>query len=365
MTTTTVIEGALSRRLEEMQRRSDEISDLLASPEVYNDPKQMQLLGREQSELNEPVGLFQRLRGVQTNAAEAREMLDDASDEADRDYLREEIESLEAQERALVEQLMELLKPRDPNDARDVIMEIRAAEGGAEAGLWAGDLMRMYMRYAETKRWKVEVLDLDESGQGSVSSATLEIRGKGAYSRLKFESGVHRVQRVPATETQGRIHTSTATVAVLPKAEEVDIEIRDEDLEMQMYRAGGPGGQNVNKVSTAVRIRHIPSGEVVECQTQRSQLQNRVQALEILRARLYERELMKAQEEYGSLRRSQVGRGERAEKIRTYNFRENRITDHRIGLTMHNLSAMLEGNLDPLLDALSVAAEKEPEPSTP
>ncbi len=355
----TVIEEAIVQRLQDMQRRYDEIVDRQGHAEVLADPRQLQALGREQSELEDPVNIFRALRQTQAGIADARTLLDETQDDADRAYFREELESLQQRESALIGQLMEILRPRDPNDSRDVIVELRAGEGGAEAGIWAGDLMRMYVRYAENRGWKVDVLDSDEDGMGSVSSASFEIRGKGAYSRFKFESGVHRVQRVPATEAQGRIHTSTATVAVLPKAEEVDVQIRDEDVEMQMYRAGGPGGQNVNKVSTAVRLTHIPSGEVVTCQTERSQLQNRMRAMDLLRSRLYEKELAKAQEAYGSLRRSQVGRGERAEKIRTYNYRENRVTDHRIGLTMYNLERMLEGQLDPLLDALSVAAEKE------
>jgi peptide chain release factor 1 len=244
-----------------------------------------------------------------------------------------------------------------------VIVEIRGAEGGQEANLWAGDLMRMYMRYAELRGWKVEVLNTSETDLGGIKEVTFEIHGRGAYSRLKFEGGTHRVQRVPATEAQGRIHTSTATVTVLPKADEVDVDIREDDLRVDVYRAGGHGGQGVNTTDSAVRLTHLPTGIVVTCQDERSQLKNKARALEVLRSRLFEMELRRQHEAVGALRRLQVGSGERAEKIRTYNFRENRVTDHRINLTVHNLDRVLEGALDPLIDALSLAARSEEEPA--
>jgi peptide chain release factor 1 len=268
---------------------------------------------------------------------------------------QEEIASVEPQLEDVVGSLQEFLRPRDPNDARDVILEIRGAEGGQEANLWAADLMRMYMKYAELKAWKVEVLNTSETDLGGIKEVIFEIHGRGVYSRLKWEGGGHRVQRVPETEAQGRIHTSSATVSVLPKAEEVDVQIRDEDLRVDVYRAGGHGGQGVNTTDSAVRLTHLPTGLVVTCQDERSQLKNKARAMEVLRSRLFEMELRRQQEEVGSARRSQVGSGARGDKIRTYNFRENRVTDHRIGLTLYNLDRVLQGQLDPLIDALAEA----------
>jgi peptide chain release factor 1 len=255
--------------------------------------------------------------------------------------------------------MQEFLRPRDPNDERDVIFEIRGAEGGQEANLWAAELMRMYMKYAELMGWKTEVLNTSETDLGGIKEVIFEIHGRGAYSKLKWEGGGHRVQRVPETETQGRIHTSAATVSVLPKAEEVDVQIKDEDLRIDVYRAGGHGGQGVNTTDSAVRLTHLPTGLVVTCQDERSQLKNKARAMEVLRSRLFDMELRKQHEEVGSLRRGQVGSGERGSKIRTYNFRENRVTDHRIGLTLYTLDRVLEGQLDPLIDALAEAERAE------
>ena len=284
----------------------------------------------------------------------ALKRLEDARVRGD-ELAREEIESITPQVEAIMGELQEFLRPRDPNDARDVILEIRGAEGGQEANLWAADLMRMYMKYAELKGWKVEVLNTSETDLGGIKEVIFEIHGRGAYSRLKWEGGGHRVQRVPETEAQGRIHTSAATVSVLPKAEEVDVQVRDEDLRVDVYRAGGHGGQGVNTTDSAVRLTHLPTGLVVTCQDERSQLKNKARALEVLRSRLFEIELRRQQEQVGTARRLQVGSGERGSKIRTYNFRENRVTDHRIGLTLYNLDRVLEGQLDPLIDALAEA----------
>jgi peptide chain release factor 1 len=351
----TFVEDALLKRLSEMEQRNDEIAAEMSRPEVLSDRQALQKLGREQRTLQEPLAVYDQLKAVLRELEDLQPMLDNSADPELRELAREDAERVGAERERLVEEVRELLRPRDPNDDRNVIMEIRAAEGGAEAGLWAGDLLRMYLKYAEAHRWKPEILGTNETEAGGIREVSFEIRGQGAYSRLKFESGVHRVQRVPTTEASGRIHTSTATVAVMPEADEVEVEIKDDDLRIDVFRSGGHGGQSVNTTDSAVRITHLPTGEVVQCQDERSQLKNKAKAMAVLRARLYERQLATHNEAVGGLRRSQVGTGERAEKIRTYNYRENRVTDHRIGLTVHNLTNVLEGQVDQIMDALAAA----------
>jgi len=343
------------RRLQEASERSAELSTELSDPATFGDARRAAELGREQVELAPVVERYERYQTLLGQIAQAEDLLNDGADDDLRDLARAELEEVEPQVEEVVASLQEFLRPRDPNDQRDVILEIRGAEGGQEANLWAAELMRMYMKYGELKGWKTEVLNTSETDLGGIKEVIFEVHGRGAYSRLKWEGGGHRVQRVPETETQGRIHTSAATVSVLPKAEEVDVQIRDEDLRVDVYRAGGHGGQGVNTTDSAVRLTHLPTGLVVTCQDERSQLKNKARAMEVLRSRLFEMELRKQQEEVGSLRRGQVGSGERGSKIRTYNFRENRVTDHRIGLTLYSLDRVLEGQLDPLLDALSEA----------
>jgi len=344
-----------------MKQRWDEISGELAKPEVSSDPDALQRYGREQAEIGDTVSRYEKYLAVNAELAETQTMLDDALDDDMRTFVRDEVRRLEGERDQLLAELRELLRPRDPNDERNVIVEIRAGTGGEEAGLFAGELMRMYTRYAEARRWKTEPLNTNETDLGGIKEAILEVRGKGAYSRLKWESGVHRVQRVPTTEAGGRIHTSTATVVVMPEAEEVDLSIDPNDLQIDVYRSGGHGGQSVNTTDSAVRLTHKPSGLVVICQDERSQLKNKARAMSVLRARLYERERLRAQAETDLMRRSQVGSGERAEKIRTYNFPQNRVTDHRIGVTLHNLPEVMQGAIEPLIDQLALAAEREAE----
>ncbi len=315
-------------------------------------------LARERSELEPVVRKYREYKKVNDSLAQAREMLAEADPEI-KALAESEAAALAPRLAALEKELKSLLLPRDPRDERNVIVEIRAGAGGEEAGLFAADLFRMYTRYAEKHNWKTELLSQNDTGVGGFKEVIFEVKGKGAFSRLKFESGVHRVQRVPSTESSGRIHTSTATVAVLAEVDEVEIGIPEKDVKMEVYRSSGAGGQNVQKNATAVRLTHVPTGMVVQCQDERSQLQNRTRAMSILRARLYEIEVEKRRAEIENTRRSQVGSAERSEKIRTYNFPQSRITDHRVGVSLHNMAAVLDGEIDPFIDELSQRDESE------
>ena len=338
-------------RLAELEARYEEISRQLSTPEAASNPANLADLGRELSRLEPVVSGLREWRSVRTELDEARAMADDPDEEM-RTMAREEIDRLTARSITLEDELRSHLVPRDPNDDRDVIVEVRAGAGGEEASLFAADLYRMYARYAERRRWKVDVMSTSESEAGGLKEVIAEVRGDGAYSRLKFESGVHRVQRVPSTEAQGRIHTSTATVSVLPEADEVEIQIDEKDLRIDVYRSSGPGGQSVNTTDSAVRITHLPTGLMVAIQDEKSQHKNRAKAMSVLRARLLEAEQQRQAAERGDERRSHVGSGERSEKIRTYNFPDDRVTDHRIGVTVHNLPGLLEGDLDRMIEPL-------------
>ena len=338
-------------RLAELEARYEEVSRQMSTPAAASDPSALANLGRELSRLEPIVTTMREWRAVREELDRTRTMADDP-DEGMRTMAREEMARLSSREAKLDETLRVQLVPRDPNDDRDVIVEVRAGAGGDEASLFAADLYRMYARYAERRRWKVEVLSTSESGSGGIKEVIAEVRGDGAYSRLKFESGVHRVQRVPVTEASGRIHTSTATVSVLPEADEVEIQIDEKDLRIDVYRSSGPGGQSVNTTDSAVRVTHLPTGLMVAIQDEKSQHKNRAKAMSVLRARLLEIEQDRLAAERGDERRSQVGSGERSEKIRTYNFPDDRVTDHRVGVTVHNLPGLLEGDLDRLVEPL-------------
>lgn len=339
-------------RLADVEARYEELNRLMADLQVVTNPDLLRQYGQEVAELEELVQTYRHARKVGGQLADTRAMLDDSLDEEMLALVEDEISSLERQEAELTDRLQVLLLPKDPNDEKNVIVEIRAGTGGDEAGLFAADLYRMYVRYAEMQRWKAQLLSSHPTGIGGFKEVIFEVQGRGAYSHLKYESGVHRVQRVPETESSGRIHTSTATVAVLPEMEEVEVQIDLNDIRVDVYRSQGAGGQSVNTTDSAVRITHMPTGMVVACQDERSQLQNKLRAMAILRSRLYEMEQQRLIEEQGASRRSQVGTGERSEKIRTYNFPQNRVTDHRIGLTSHRLESILEGDLNELIQAL-------------
>jgi peptide chain release factor 1 len=339
-------------RLAELEARYEELSALLTDPAVVSDHRRVEEIARERSALEDVVRLYREYQQATVDLDETRQLAYD-DDQDVRELAREEVDRLEADVERLEQALRLALLPKDPADERNVIVEIRAGAGGDEAGLFAYDLFRMYQRYAERLRWGVDILNTSANEAGGYREIVFEITGRGAYSRLKYESGVHRVQRVPETETQGRIHTSTATVAVMPEVDEVDVEIDWNDVRIDIFHSGGAGGQNVNKVATAVRMTHNPTGIVVTCQDERSQAKNRAKAEAVLRARLYELEREKQDAEQSASRRSQVGSGDRAEKIRTYNFPQDRITDHRIGLTIHGIARVLDGEIDQLIDAVS------------
>jgi len=352
------IEPGVRQRLELVEQRYEELNRLLADPEVVTDYLRVREYAQEQAELEPLVQKFHLYQRAERELAEARSLLEEELDPEMEAFVQEEIARLEEEEAKLGEEIDLLLLPKDPRDEKNVIMEIRAGAGGDEAALFAADLYRMYTRYAESQGWLTDLLSVNEIGVGGFKEVIFQVTGKGAFSRLKYESGVHRVQRVPITESSGRIHTSTATVAVLPEAEEVEVQIDPDDLRIDVYGASGPGGQHMQKNATAVRITHHPSGIVVTCQSERSQFQNRQQAMAILRARLYALEEERRQREEAAQRRSQVGTGERSEKIRTYNFSQNRVTDHRINLSMYNLPDVLEGKLAPFIEELSAADQK-------
>jgi peptide chain release factor 1 len=341
-------------KLEEVNRKYDELTRLLSDPKVISNQQEFMKYSKEQAEIAELVEKYREYSEVEKGITEASDMVADKSLDADfRELAEVELESLEEKKEKLEDELKLLLVPKDPNDSKNTILEIRAGTGGDEAALFAGDLYRMYTRYAEKMRWKVEVMDSNPTSGGGFKEIVALISGKGVYGKLKYESGVHRVQRVPVTEASGRIHTSAATVAILPEAEEADVQIDQKDLRIDIFCASGPGGQCVNTTYSAVRITHLPTGVVVQCQDERSQLKNKAKAMKVLMARLLEHKMLEQEAERSEDRKSQVGTGDRSERIRTYNFPQNRVTDHRIGLTLHRLEYILEGDLDDIIDALT------------
>jgi peptide chain release factor 1 len=344
------------RKLDELEARYDELGRQMMEPAVIADIRQYHQINKSFCDLRILMDAYRNYRETAAQISECEEMVEDAEM---RELALADLETLRPQLDKLQDELQRLLLPKDPNDDKSVLLEIRPAAGGEEAALFAGSLLRMYMRYAERRGWKYEVLNAQETGIGGFSDIVLSMDARGAYSALKFESGVHRVQRVPATESSGRIHTSTATVAVLPEAEDVEVEINQNDIEMDVYHSAGAGGQNVQKVATAIRMLHKPTGIVVTCQDERSQLQNKEKAYRMLRARLYERELQAQNTARTEARRSQVGTGDRSEKIRTYNFPDGRVTDHRIGVTVYNVPGVLDGDIQAFIDALVTADQAE------
>ena len=339
-------------RMRAVEDRFEELDRMMADPEVAADYTRVREMAKEQANLRNVVSLARELREIDAEVGDVRAMLREESDEEIAQLAREEMTELESRRERTELELKLALIPKDPNDEKNVIVEIRAGTGGDEAGLFAADLYRMYSRYAQRQHWKTDVIDVNETGIGAMKEIVFEVRGKGAYSRLKHESGVHRVQRVPVTESSDRIHTSAATVAVLPEAEEVDVEIGTEDLQIDVFHASGHGGQNVQKVATAIRITHKPTGLVAICQDERSQFKNKEKAMSVLRSRLYAQKVEHQRRERSDTRRAQVGSGDRSERVRTYNFPQSRITDHRIGLTIHSLAQALDGEIDGIIEAL-------------
>lgn len=342
-------------RLEDLVRRYEEIMNELSEPDVANDQNRFRSLMKEQSDLAPLVEAYQNYKKAKENLEEALMILDEESDEEMRELAKEEMNEAKSRIEELEEEMKLLLLPKDPNDDKNVIVEIRAGAGGDEAALFAAEIYRMYVHYAESQRWKVETMDLEEIGIGGMKYVSFMVNGQGAYSKLKYESGVHRVQRVPETESGGRIHTSTITVAIMPEAEDVDVEIDMNDCKFDVFRASGNGGQCVNTTDSAVRLTHIPTGIVISCQDEKSQLKNKDKALKVLRAKLYDLEMQKAHDAEAEARRSQVGTGDRSEKIRTYNFPQGRVTDHRINLTLYKLEKIMDGDIQEIIDACIAA----------
>jgi peptide chain release factor 1 len=346
-------------KLAQIEERYEELTQLMADPEIAKDYQRVAEYAKERSDLEDIVTAYRDYKAIDEELRDTTELLEDDIGPELRELAEMEVADLEEQRADLKQELRRMLIPKDPRDVKDVIVEIRAGAGGDEAGLFAADLYRMYTRYAETKDWQTEVLSAHPTGIGGFKEVVFDVKGRGAFSHFKFESGVHRVQRVPVTESSGRIHTSTATVAVLPEMSDVEVELDPADLEIEAYISSGPGGQHMQKNATAIRMTHTPSGITVSCESERSQTKNKRRALSILRSRLYERKLRKEQEKRAKARRMQVGSGDRSEKIRTYNFPQNRITDHRINLTIHQLSDVLDGNLDPFIKELQARDQEE------
>jgi peptide chain release factor 1 len=349
----------LLNKLRRLNAKFEQLNQQLSDPEYLNSREKIIELSRERSELLEIIKIYNVYEETLKNIEGNKELIDAGGDKELVVMAEEELKDLETKKEKLEEGIKFLLLPKDPNDNKNIIMEIRAGTGGEEAALFAGDLLRMYSRYSELKGWKVELIDINDTGIGGIREATISISGSQVYSNLKFESGVHRVQRVPATEANGRVHTSAASVAILPEAEDVQVDIQPNDLRIDIFRSGGAGGQNVNKVETAVRITHLPTGIVVQCQDERSQLKNRLKAMKVLRARIYDLKLSEQVGEISAQRKLMVGSGDRSDKIRTYNYPQNRITDHRIGLTLYNLSNIIEGELDELIEQIKIADRTE------
>ncbi len=346
-------------KLKKINSRYEDINAKLSDSEIVSDRNKMISLSKERSDLDEIIKVYQEYDSVLKNITGNKEILSSENDKELIEFAETELTELNEQKEKLEEKIKFILLPKDPNDDKNVIVEIRAGTGGDEAGLFAGDLFRMYSRYAELRSWKLELIDISESGIGGIKEAVFSLNGDGVFGDMKFERGVHRVQRVPDTEASGRVHTSAASVAVLPEAEDVQIEINPNDLKIDIFRSGGAGGQSVNKLETAVRITHLPTKIVVQCQDERSQLKNKHRALKVLKARLYDLELKKQNEKISSQRKLMIGSGDRSDKIRTYNFPQNRVTDHRIGLTLYNLSGIIEGDLDELIEQLKIADRAE------